>query len=201
MNFLAAKRKALEDIRREYRAVLEEAIAEANDPAIKAALAGERDAPLLMGGDEFTLSIHPALRKYVPRLAEVLRKVANARVAVTEAHSGNAKSGRANQKAHRDAMQSSEAGHDTLKKKVEAAYQSLALRVGQLPERKLEKGEQILAESGLTGFYADIAPVPEGVTEKVVLREQGTGEEVDAQALEARIRNAEDRLAQLIQEP
>ncbi|MBP8810203.1 MAG: DUF4157 domain-containing protein [Kofleriaceae bacterium] len=182
---IGEKRLALTKVRAAYVSVLEMAIGEQHDPASRSALEAEREVPLLMGGDEFTLSVHPLLAKYIPVLVRELSAAADARVAVVDAISSKPESPRANQATHRAAMQAGEAGHEKLKKKIELEVQRLSVRISRFSAPKRERGTEALRRAGLTTIYATVEG--DGEEPNVVLRDHGTGEIVTEETIAQRV--------------
>lgn len=182
---IAEKRAALADVRVVYLRALEVAIAEQTNDQARAALEAERSVPLLMGGDEFSLSVHPLLASQLPTLVASLAQVTNSRITVVEARSTRPDSERANQSAHRDAMQAGESGHDRLKNKIEVEVQRLRLRATRFPDNERAQAEALIGASGLTTLYSTV-DVTDGAT-TVVLRDFNTGDIVTDEVVTQRI--------------
>ena len=119
-NVVRLKQEADARFRRAHAAVLDRVIAKAaakGDNATVVALEKERTALVLLGGDELTVSLHPAFKTYglLGEVIAVLQQVTlgdgrlGARVAVTATGKPGGKAG------HIDAMEKASPGHDRIK--------------------------------------------------------------------------------------
>jgi len=149
-NVVKLKQQADDQFRRAYDKILEKVIAEAakkGDTATVEALDKERTALVLLGGDELTVSLHPAFREYkvLGEVIAALQHVAmgdgrlGARVAVTDTGAPGGKAG------HIDAMEKASPGHDRIKH-LEQDSRDLMTGARYLSGADAERAQQLARE-------------------------------------------------------
>jgi hypothetical protein len=179
------KQLAVERLQSKYVALLRKVrdlAAARGDQSTVDALETESEMLLLLGGDEITISLHPAFDTYgvTPEVIAVLNSpsIANARVAVTRTDStlGSGVN-------HSAAMEAAQQGHDALKE-IEQLARDVDEAARDLP-RSEKAGAGELA-TRLRRIYADQGD------DNVTLREQD-GTPADVSALRAAARAIQDR--------
>lgn len=201
------KRGAYERVRAIYDTYRQKAIAAlekkaGRTPAEDAALAElrkERDALLLLGGDEITLSLHPALEPYLPEIVASVAQACRGRVAVTRAQTTpeQATSETARIEAHRKAMQGADPAANSLKS-LEIEQRKLQQMVEQIADAsKRLQAKRLVDELELDMFYADV----DAKTGEVRLRRFQNGQLATESEVKQRIEDVKAQLHELYGAP
>jgi hypothetical protein len=146
------KRDMVDSINRGYKKIMNDAIAEArknNDTALLAELEKERDMLFLLGGDEITISLHPALKQFLPDFLRLVAKASNGRmgIASTSNATGDVVAG------YEAARKASDP--DSLKK-YEVVNRELELKAARIKDRAARtRALQRVKKLGLTVMYVD----------------------------------------------
>ena len=149
----------------------------------------EADPLLLLGGDEITLSLHPAMQSQVAELVAEVAQASRGRVAVTRALTEPAKAGdqAARVEAHKKAMSEADPAANVLKS-FEIALRKLKHMVGQVTDpTKQAEAQAIVDKLGLDQLYADVDPA----TGNVKLKRFKSGTEVSEADLKTQIADAQ----------
>lgn len=129
----------------------------------------ERPAILLLGGDEITLALDPAMRPYLGKMSEMLRKRLTARVAIAEGATDDT-TPQTRRRVFRQAMARADQAVDLLKT-IEKQDRRVRFLIHQVPDKAV--WADLIAEHralGIGRLYARATPAgcllfgPEGVT-------------------------------------
>lgn len=193
-------RDALANVRRAYKAHQRRAVddlqrlphRDAEQQAALDQLHKEGQPLVLLGGDEITLSVHPAMEPYLPGLVAAVAEASRGRVAVTRAQTDPAMADddAARVEAHRKAMGQADLAASVLKS-FEVALRKLNRRVEQITDpAKQADARAIVDNLGLGQLYADV----DLASGEVKLRRFKSGADVTEADLEKQIADAEGEL-------
>ena len=155
---LAFKERGMGHLEAKYAELHTRALTSARtrgDHKLAEELSKESEPLLLLGGDEITLSLHPAMAPHVPELVQTLTNHARSRVAITRAVAARP-TDRGRVEAHQQALKGAERGHELLKK-FEAAERELGRLADELP-RGMRKRAAVKRIAGLRlgELYTDL---------------------------------------------
>jgi hypothetical protein len=183
------KQTALKALDARHDEILEGAIADAGaDEVLRGQLEDERTRGLLflLGGDEITISLHPALEQHLPMFAALLAQtdVANARVSIMRTGEGSQDGDAGTPGSLKHAMDAT-VGLKTLK-----GYEEELRQLMRGVERIAGSGNKDEAEAqiqalGLANLYVDVMVA--GGADEQVLKVFPTGARVEPADLDARI--------------
>ncbi|PTL78082.1 DUF4157 domain-containing protein [Vitiosangium sp. GDMCC 1.1324] len=201
------KRRASDEVQKIHEQFRQRAIADLEkkpnrtpeEDAVLKQLRQETNALMLLGGDEITLSLHPALQSYIPELVQAVARACRGRVAVTQARTAPEKAGdeAARVEAHQKAMKAADPAANVLKG-FEVELRKLNQMVGQVEDVARRRSAQEMVDTlALDQFFADVDPK----TGEVKLRRLGSGVEVLESDLKAQIQETKKQIHDLYGAP